>query len=77
MKPAAQSMDRRSASGWCAPTQSGGWGRWSGFGSSAAFSSCQNSPANVTRGSVQRARMSRSPSLKRATRRAALMPKAG
>ena len=76
MKPFAQATDRRNASGWCAPTQSGGCGRWSGFGSSAAFSSCQNSPAKVTRGSVQRACIRRSPSLKRATRRAAEMPKA-
>ena len=49
----------------------------SGFGSIAAFSSCQNSPAKVTRGSVQRACIRRSPSLKRATRRRAEMPKAG
>jgi len=54
---------RRSASGWLAPNQIGGWGFCNGLGSMAASFSCQNRPSKLTRDSLQSAFISRSSSL--------------
>jgi hypothetical protein len=67
-KPLPCLTARRNASGWLAPNQIGGWGFWNGLGSIAASFNCQNRPSKLTRSSVQRAFISRSPSLNRATR---------
>ncbi len=59
-----------------APNHSGGNGFWNGLGSMGAFSSCQNSPGKVTRGSVHSAFISSIPSVNRATYRPGSMPNA-
>ena len=75
-KPSPIRTARRSAGSLAPPNHSRGYGFWNGLGSIGAFSSCQNSPWKVTRGSVHSAFIRLTPSVNRATYRAGSTPKA-